>query len=73
MSKAIPGDIQNAREVISTALDTIAPLFIKGTKLTFVARPPIDDAEFVVTDDNLGEVEKVLSRMNAEDTDGRGG
>lgn len=55
--------IEYTREVIQRSLAELQSLFIRGMKLSFVARyPGHPDIEMVITDDNLDEVMEVLRR-----------
>ena len=55
--------LEHVREECSEHLDAIAELFKPGVKLTLIARTPDnDDADFVLTCDDLPEAIKALKR-----------
>lgn len=50
---------------ISSYLDALQSLFIPGTKVTFIARPPLGpgkDGDVVMTDDDLVELAAAIGR-----------
>ena len=58
--------VQNVGAEIERHLNEIATLFKPGAKLTFIARTPgNDDADMLLTIDDLEEVKKVIERTEA--------
>lgn len=56
-------DIKSIREACSKKLDEIASYFTEDCKITLIVRKPgNDNADFVLSMDNLIEAKKVLAR-----------
>lgn len=59
--------IQLVKQKIEQHLNQIKPFFVDGMELTFIARKPDNDrADFVVTNDSLPELAKVVERMSKQ-------
>lgn len=55
------------KQKIEHHLNQIKPHFVPGMELTFIARKPDNDrADFVVTNDSLAELAKVVERMQVQ-------
>ncbi len=55
--------VQRVRAIIERHLNDIAPLFVAGMRVTFIARNPAsDEQDMVITADDLSEVAKVIDR-----------
>jgi len=61
-------DLEYTKLEASGHLDDIAKLFIQSAKLTLIVRiPDNDDADFLLTNDDLKETTKALERMRAKE------
>lgn len=59
-------ELQRVAATIERHLTEIVPLFVKGAKLTFIARIPGNpDADMLLTIDELSEVKKLIERRSA--------
>jgi hypothetical protein len=64
----IDPDILRVHKEIEHHLNAILPLFVKGIRLTFIARlPGNDNADMVLTIDDLAEVAAVIERTRARE------
>lgn len=55
--------LQFAGTQIGNMLDAARELFVKGTRVTFIARPPGGaEQDFLMTDDDLKEVASLINR-----------
>lgn len=59
--------VQEVKQQIERRLNQIKPFFVPTMELTFIARKPDNDhADFVVTNDSLAELAKVVERMQVQ-------
>lgn len=56
--------VERVRQCVEDVMLDLQNLFVDEVKLTFITRlPGNDDADMVITRDNLNEVRKVIDRM----------
>ena len=69
--------VADVHHAVAEALENLRPRFNEKCELTFIMRlPGHDDADMVITNDDFGELAKVIERMKAraaDDTDRQSG
>lgn len=61
-------ELEKVKEIISGKLSELEPLFVKGMKLTFIARyPGQSETELVITEDDLDDVIETLRRSKSRE------